>query len=131
VRIFAASNYAIGEKQIQVFIDATPDRKLFAGEAKVAEASIDARTMNEEQIRQQLNIVLGTCQLRARRAGILEDRPQVGDGQLSTYVGFLERVKAQTQPLEIQAIVDRDTYTLVPLVIRLQAVAGGRVLFST
>ena len=87
--------------------------------------------MNEAQIRQQLNILLVTSQLRARRAGILNDRPQVGDGQLATYVSFLEQVKKQKYPIDIISIVDRDTYTLGPLVIKLQAVSGTKVLFNT
>jgi uncharacterized protein (DUF3084 family) len=131
VRVFSTGNYVMGDKNIQVFIDATPDRKLFDRNQKVAEASIDPKTMNEEQIRQQLNILLVTSQLRARRAGILDDRPQVGDGQLSTYVQFLDRVKQQKYPIEIMAIVDRDTYTLGPLTIKLQAISGNKVLFST
>jgi uncharacterized protein (DUF3084 family) len=131
VRIFSAGNYVIGDKNIQVFIDATPNQKLFNRSAKIAEVSIDPTTMNEEKVRQQLNILLMTSQLRARRAGILDDRPQVGDGQLATYVQFLEQVKKQKYPIEIRTIVDRDTYTLGPLVIKLQATSGNKVLFST
>jgi uncharacterized protein (DUF3084 family) len=131
VRVFSTGNYVMGDKNIQVFIDATPDRKLFDRNQKIAEVNIDPRTMNEEQIRQQLNILLVTSQLRARRSGILDDRPQVGDGQLSTYVQFLEQVKKQKYPIEIAAIVDRDTHTLGPLAIKLQAIAGNKVLFST
>jgi uncharacterized protein (DUF3084 family) len=116
---------------IQVFIDATPNQKLFDRDDKIAEVSIEPMTMSEEKIRQQLNILVVTSQLRARRAGILDDRPQIGDGQLSTYVQFLEQVKKQKYPIEIRSIVDRDTYTLGPLVIQLQAISGNRVLFST
>ena len=131
VRIFSTGNYVIGDRNIQVFIDATPDLKLFDRNAKVARVSVDPSMMNEEQIRQQLNILLVTSQLRARRAGILDDRPQIGDGQLATYVQFLERVKTQKYPIDIITIVDRDTYTLGPLAIELQAVSGNKVLFST
>ncbi len=131
VRVFSTGNYVIGDRNIQVFIDATPNQKLFDRDAKVAEVSIDPMTMNEEQIRQQLNILLVTSQLRARRAGILDDRPQIGDGQLTTYVQFLEQVKKQKYPIFIRTIVDRDTYTLGPLVIKLQAISGSKVLFST
>ncbi|WP_373542874.1 DUF3084 domain-containing protein [Chamaesiphon sp.] len=131
VRIFSTGNYVVGDKNIQVFIDAIPDRQLFERGAKIATVSIDPTTMNEEQIRQQLNILLVTSQLRARRAGILDDKPQVGDGQLATYVQFLDRVKAQKKPTEISAIVDRDTYTLGPLVIKLQAIDRSKVLFNT
>ncbi len=131
VRILSTGNYVVGDKSVQVFIDATPDRKLFDRSAKIAKVSIDPATMNEAQIRQQLNILLVTSQLRARRAGILDDRPQVGDGQLATYVSFQEQVKKQKYPIDIITIVDRDIYTSGPLVIKLQAVSGTKVLFNT
>jgi uncharacterized protein (DUF3084 family) len=131
VRVFSTGNYVVGDKNIQVFIDATPNQKLFDRSAKIASVSIDPLNMNEEQIRQQLNILLVTSQLRARRAGILDDRPQIGDGQLVTYVQFIDRVKNQKYPIEINTVVDRDTYTLGPLIIQLQAVSNGKILFST
>jgi uncharacterized protein (DUF3084 family) len=131
VRIFSTGNYLVGDKNIQVFIDATPNQKLFAQNAKIAEVSVDPPNMTEAQIRQQLNILLVTSQLRARRAGILDDRPQIGDGQLTTYVQFIEQIEKQKYPIEISTIVDRDTYTLGPLIIQLQAIANGKVLFST
>jgi uncharacterized protein (DUF3084 family) len=131
VRVFSTGNYLVGDKNIQVFIDATPNQKLFVRSAKIANVSIDPLTMNEDQIRQQLNILLVTSQLRARRAGILDDRPQIGDGQLVTYVQFIDRVKKQKYPIEINTVVDQDTYTLGPLIIQLQAISNGKVLFST
>jgi uncharacterized protein (DUF3084 family) len=131
VRIFSTGNYLVGDKNIQVFIDATPNQKLFKQDTKIADISVDPPQMSEEQIRQQLNILLVTSQLRARRAGILDDRPQIGDGQLTTYVQFIERVKKQKYPIGITTIVDRDTYTLGPLIIQLQAISNGKVLFST
>ncbi|WP_373544451.1 DUF3084 domain-containing protein [Chamaesiphon sp.] len=131
VRIFSIGNYVMGDKNIQVFLDATPNRKLFDRDDQIAEVKIDPTTMNESQIGQQLNTLLVTSQLRARRAGILDDKPQVGDGQLATYVQFSARVKQQKYPIEIRTIVDRDIYTLGPLVVKLQAVARGKVLFNT
>ena len=131
VRIFSTGNYLVGDTNVQVFIDATPNQKLFKQDAKIADVTVDPPNMNEEQIRQQLNILLVTSQLRARRAGILDDRPQIGDGQLTTYVQFIEQIKKQKYPIEISTIVDRDTYTLGPLIIQLQAIANGKVLFST
>lgn len=131
VRIFSLGNYVIGDRHIQVFIDATPNLKLFKRDSQIAQVSFDPTKMSEEQIRQQFNILLVASQLRAKRAGILEDRPQVGDGQLITYVQFLERVKKQKFPIEIRTVVDRDIYTLGPLVIQLQAISNDKVLFST
>jgi uncharacterized protein (DUF3084 family) len=131
VRIFSTGNYLVGDQNVQVFIDATPNQKLFKQDAKIADVNVDPLNMSEEQIRQQLNILLVSSQLRARRAGILDDRPQIGDGQLTTYVQFIEQIKKQKYPIEISTIVDRDTYTLGPLIIQLQAIANGKVLFST
>jgi uncharacterized protein (DUF3084 family) len=131
VRIFSTGNYVVGDRKIQVFIDATPDLKLFDRNEQIAQVRIDPTTMSEEQIRQQLNILLVTSQLHARRAGILEDRPQIGDGQLATYVQFVDRIKQQKRPIDISAIVDRDTYTLGPPIVKLQASVGNRVLFNT
>jgi uncharacterized protein (DUF3084 family) len=131
VRIFSMGNYVVGDRHVQVFIDATPDLKLFDRNEQIAQVSIDPNTMSEEQIRQQLNILLVTSQLHARRSGILDDRPQIGDGQLATYVQFIDRIKQQKRPIDIRAIVDRDTHTLGPLIIKLQASVGSRVLFNT
>jgi uncharacterized protein (DUF3084 family) len=131
VRVFSTGNYVIGDNNIQVFIDATPNRKLFDRNEQIASVSIDPNTMSEDRVRQQLNILLVSSQLRARRTGILDDRPQIGDGQLNTYVQFLEKVKKQKIPIEIITVVDRDTYTAGPLVIKLTAISGNKVLFST
>ncbi len=131
VRIFSIGNYVVGDRNVQVFIDATPNLKLFTRNTKIAEVTFAPVKLTEEQIRQQFNILLVASQLRAKRAGILDDRPQVGDGELITYVQFLERVKKQKYPIDIRAVVDRDIYTLGPLIVQLQAVANGRVLFNT
>jgi uncharacterized protein (DUF3084 family) len=131
VRIFSSDNYVISDRQIQVFADVTPNRKLFDRGQFIVSTAIDPSQLSEPQIRQQLNILLVKSQLRARQTGILDDRPQIGDGQLTTYVQFLERIKKQKHPIEIKTTVDRDIYTLGPLVIQLQAIANGKVLFST
>jgi uncharacterized protein (DUF3084 family) len=131
VRVFSTGNYVVGDRDIQVFIDATPNQKLFDRNTKIASVTIDPSQLNEDRIRQQLNILLVTAQLRARQVGILEDRPQIGDGQLTTYVQFLEQIYAQKYPIEIRAIVDRDIYTSGPLAIKLQAISNNKVLFST
>ncbi len=131
VRIFSSDNYIISDRQIEVFADATRNRKLFDRGQFMISTKLDPSQMSETQIRQQLNILLVKSQLRARQTGILDDRPQIGDGKLTTYVQFLEQVKKQKYPIEIRTSVDRDIYTLGPLIIQLQAIANGKVLFST
>jgi uncharacterized protein (DUF3084 family) len=131
VRVLSTSNYVIDDRNIQVFVDATPNQRLFIRGTQIANVMLDPSKMTEDKIRQQLNILLVTSQLRARRAGILDDRPQVGDGQLTTYVQFLEQIEQQKYPIEIRTIIDRDIYTLGPLVVKLQAISNNKVLFST
>jgi uncharacterized protein (DUF3084 family) len=131
VRIFSTENYAIGDKNVRVFADATPNQKLFDRNEQMDNVTIDPTQMTREEIRQQLNILLVRSQLHAKRAGILDDRPQIGDNRLTSYVQFLDRVKSQKYPIEIIVVVDRDTYTLGPLTIQLQAVANNKILFST
>ncbi len=131
VRIFSTENYAIGDKNVRVFADATPNQKLFDRNERLDNVTIDPSQMTREEIRQQLNILLVRSQLQAKRAGILDDRPQIGDDRLTSYVQFLDRVKSQKYPIEIIVVVDRDTYTLGPLAIQLQAVANNKILFST
>jgi len=131
VRVLSTSNYVIEDRNIQVFIDATPNQRLFSRGTQIANVVLDPSKMTEDKIRQQLNILLVTSQLRARRAGILDDRPQVGDGQLTTYVQFLEQIEQQKYPIEIRTIIDRDIYPLGPLVVKLQAISNNKILFST
>jgi uncharacterized protein (DUF3084 family) len=131
VRIFSAENYAVGDKNVRVFADATPNQKLFDRNEQLDNVTIDPTQMTREEIRQQLNILLVRSQLHAKRVGILDDRPQIGDDRLTSYVQFLDRVKSQKYPIEIIIVVDRDTYTLGPLAIQLQAVANNKILFST
>ena len=131
VRVLSTSNYVIDDKNIQVFLDATPNQKLFDRGTQIANVLLDPSKMTEDKIRQQLNILLVSSQLRARRSGIIDDRPKVGDGQLTTYVQFLQQVEQYKYPIEIRTIVDRDIYILGPLVVKLQAISNQKVLFST
>jgi uncharacterized protein (DUF3084 family) len=126
VRVFSTENYVIGDNNIEVFIDATPNQKLFKAGEDLGAVTVDPRRMNEEQIRQQINILVFRLQLRARQVGILDDRVQIGDGQLTTYVQFLEQIKQQKYLLEIKAMVRKDTYTSDPLVIDLQPIASRK-----
>ena len=126
VRVFSTENYVIGDNNIEVFVDATPNQKLFKAGEYLGAVTVDPRRMNEEQIRQQINILVFRAQLRSRQVGILDDRVQIGDGQLTSYVQFLEQIKQQKYLLEIKAIVRKDTYTSDPLIIDLQPIVSGK-----
>jgi uncharacterized protein (DUF3084 family) len=126
VRIFSTGNYVIGDDNIEVFADATANQKLFSAGEYLGSVSVDPTHMSEERIRQQINILVFRTQLRSRQVGILDDRVQIGDGQLTSYVQFLEQIKQQKYPLEIKAVVRKDTYTSDPLIIDLQPIITGQ-----
>jgi uncharacterized protein (DUF3084 family) len=128
VRIFATGNYVIGDDNIDVFADATPNEKLFNAGDDLGSVIVDPNRMNEEEIRRQINILVFRAQLRSRNLGILDDRVQIGDGQLTSYVQLLEQIKQQRSPIEIKAIVSRNIYTADPLTISLRLTKSGKNL---
>jgi len=131
VRILSAGNYVVGEKQVQVFADAVPNQVVFADGEVVATTAADPSTMSNAEIRKRIDSLVAASQFRARRSGMLNDTIQIGDGRITTLIRFLEEVNQYSQPLDFQAVVSEDTYTAGPMKIKLQALQGGRVLFST
>jgi len=117
VRVLAARNYVLGDDRAQVVLDVTPNRVIFAPGEVVAKASTDP-TMDVNQLRQRLDLLLAASQFRADRAGLAwEGMPM----SAQTYVGFLEQLVQHPQPLTIQAIAPVPVYTVGPL--RLQFIA--------
>ena len=131
VRILSAGNYVVGEKQVQVFADVAPNQLVFSAGEIVATGSAEPSTMGSEEIRKRLDLLLAASQFRARRAGILGDTIQVGDGRITTLIGFLEQIAQYNQQLDLKAVAAEDTYTSGPLKIKLEAIQDGRVIFST
>jgi uncharacterized protein (DUF3084 family) len=125
VRIFAAGNYVAGDKNIQVFADATPNQKIFERGTIITAITIDPEGMDEERIRQQLDILLFTIQRRARQAGLLDETPTLGRGNLDSYMGIFKKLKERKYPIEIKAVVRADTYTADKLAIDLQTSIDG------
>ncbi|MBD1906768.1 DUF3084 domain-containing protein [Trichocoleus sp. FACHB-832] len=130
VRIFSAGNYVQGEKDVQVFADATVNKIVFSGGDIIAATSADPSTMNDQQIRQQIDLLLGASQFRANRAGILNDTIQVGDGRITSLIRFIEKLKKFKQPIDLKAVVAEDTYLIGPLKLNLVVVQNGEVIFS-
>lgn len=130
VRILSAGNYVEGEKSIQVFADVALNQVVFAPGEVLATVSSDSSTMTNEQIRQRLDQLLAASQFRARRAGVLGD-VQIGDGRITTIIRFIEALNAYSQPVEVRAVAEVETYTAGPLKIQLVATLNGQVVFST
>lgn len=132
VRIISAANYVLGEKQVQVFIDAARNRVVFQPGDVVAATSVDPKRMSAEQVRDRLELLLAASSFRARRVGILnETTPIIADGSIQPLIQFLSQLRQQTQSVDIKAVASTSTYTAGPLVIELVAVRNGQVLFQT
>jgi uncharacterized protein (DUF3084 family) len=126
VRVFAAGNYVVGDENIQVFVDATPNEKVYSAGEVIASISIDPQGMSESQIRQQLDILMFTVQRRARQAGLLDEMPRLDRGQFNSYVRAIEQIENRAYPIEVKAIVQTDTYTADRLTIDFKTSSSNR-----
>lgn len=131
VRILSAGNYVVGEKQIRVFADAALNQVVFYSGDVLATTSTDPSKMSEEEIRQQLEQLIAASEFRARRAGLIGDEIQIGDGRITTLIGFIEQMKQYDKPVDLKVVVEEDAYTAGPLKMNLVAIRDGKVVYST
>lgn len=130
LRILSAGNYVQGEKEIRVFADLAVNKEVFAPGEEIATVSIDNSQTNTTEIQEQIDWLLAASKFRAGRAGILGEI-QVGDGQISTLINFVEKIIESKESIdEIRAVVTETTYTAGPLKLNLLAVSNGTVVFS-
>jgi uncharacterized protein (DUF3084 family) len=131
VRLFAVSNYLVGDKTVELFADAALNQKVFRAGEVISSSSADPTKMNSNQLRQQLDLLLSSSQFRARRGGILGDALEIGpNGDASNLIDFADKIKTHGQPIDIKAVALRDIYTAGPLRIKLQALNKGVVMFE-
>ena len=130
VRIISAGNYLLGEKNVQAAIEVAANRVVFSKGDVLAAIPTDPKSAGGE-IRQKIGLLLSAAKFRARRAGILGDAIEIGDGRLETLVSFIEQVRQYNQPVEIKAIAADNIYTAGPSQVQLVAVKNGQVVFGT
>lgn len=130
VRILSAGNYVEGEKQVQVFADAALNEVVYQAGFSLASVSTDLTKLTNEELRQRLDQLLSAAQFRARRAGVL-GIIQVGDGRISTIIRFIEQLDKYDQPIDIQVVVQENTFTAGPLKMQLLAIQKGQVVFKS
>lgn len=131
VRILAAGNYIRGESSVNVFADVSPNRVIFQAGEVVATTSADPATMTQQQLLQRIDQLIAASQFRARSAGVVADKIQIGDDRIETLMGFIQKLKQSQAPLDVQVVVTDVTYTAGPVKIDLVAVQNGQVLFRT
>jgi uncharacterized protein (DUF3084 family) len=131
VRFVAAGNYVTADITIELFADTALNQKVFNKGEILSSNSADPSTMNDRKLRQQLELLLSSCQFRARRGGILSDSIEIGaGGDVSGQLLFLEQLKAYNQSIDIKAVAATDINTAGPVKIKLQAVKEGKVIFE-
>ena len=127
LRILSAGNYVQGEQEVRVFADLTLNQEIFAAGEEIATVSIDSPSTNSADIQERLDWLLAASKFRAQRAGIIGDL-QVGDGQITTLIKFIEEIISLENPLgEIKAIVAETTYTAGPLKLNLVLIQNGEI----
>lgn len=131
IRILAGANYVLGEPTVKVFATAELNQLVFKAGDVVTSIALNPLIMGENQIRYQLERLIEAIKFRARSAGIAAGSLQIGDDRIETLIAFIENLKVQKVPLEVQAVVFADTYTAGPLKVHLLALQNGRVVFQT
>ncbi|MBW4495883.1 MAG: DUF3084 domain-containing protein [Oscillatoria princeps RMCB-10] len=131
VRILSAANYLLGEKRVQVFADAAQNQVVFLTGDVVAATSIDPATMTASQLRERIEVLIGASMFRSRKAGVLTETVQVGDGRIETLIRFLEQLQQQNQLVDLKAVAADVTHMAGPLKIELVATVSGEVIFHT
>jgi uncharacterized protein (DUF3084 family) len=131
VRFVAAGNYVIEDSYVELFADTALNQKVFQKGEVLASNSADPTTMDDDKLRKQVELLLLSCQFRARRSGILSDSIEIGlNGDLSGQLLFLEQIRHYNQPIDIKAVAATDINTAGPVKIKLQALQGGQVIFE-
>lgn len=129
VRISSAANYLVGERTIQVFAEAVPNRLVFQQDDVVAATSFDPSTLSDDQMQQRINLLLAAAGFRARRLGILTDTVQIG--RVQNLIAFIDTLKQYRQSVGLKVVAANDTYTAGPLKVELLAEQNGQILFRT
>jgi uncharacterized protein (DUF3084 family) len=137
IRFFAVSNYLAEDTTVELFADAALNQKVFSKEETLSFSSVDPSKMNDRQLRQQLDLLLSSCQFRARRSGILGDSIEIGaNGDVGGLLLFLEQIKTYKQTsgastaIDIKAVAANEINTAGPIKIKLQAWQGGKKIFE-
>lgn len=131
VRVISAGNYVQGEKEVRIFADIVPNKKIFDEDETIATVSMDALNLTEANIQQRIDLLLSATQFRARSAGVV-GTIQVEDGGLKRMINFIEEISQLEDGLdEVRAVAANETNTIGPLKVRLVAIKDGEILFST
>lgn len=142
VRILSGGNYLVGEPCvlagqpcIQVIAEAIPNNLIFQPDEVIAATTIPPTVQSEEELVEKLELLIAATQFRARQAGVLSDSVQISDDQEEAITYFFDELRDyqqdSVQSLNLRAIATEPIFTTGPLSIKLTALRGDEVLFST
>ncbi|MGF1568203.1 MAG: DUF3084 domain-containing protein [Nodosilinea sp.] len=139
IRLLSAANYVTGEPCvargkdpcIQVFVDATPNQAVYQTGERLATVALDPPPFNDRELVERLNLLVVATQFRAQQDGVASDTLQVADNRTETILQFLQTVKQNGQPVELQTLAANEIYTAGPLRVELAAVRDGQVILTT
>lgn len=139
VRIISEANYIIGEPCvvgdtepcIQVYAEAVVNEVIYGAGERLATVSVDPRTLTNQSLVEQLNLLIASLQFRARQDGIVGDTLQIANGRTDALIAFLDEIRKGQQFVEIQAIAAEPIYTAGPLRVELLAISTQGILART
>jgi uncharacterized protein (DUF3084 family) len=124
-----------GQPCIQVIAEAIPNELIFQPEEVIAATTVLPTAESQEELAEKLELLIAATQFRARQAGVLSDSVQISENQEEAITYFFDELwDYQTSSglsLNLQAIATEPIFTTGPLSIKLTAVQGEEVLFST
>ena len=137
VRVMAAGNYVVGEPCVlageacvDVVATAAPNQKLFQQGEMVATTTVNASTMQSQQLAERIFLLIAAAQFRSRQAGILDDTVSIAGNQRQAVLDFIGQVQQSAGDLEVQVVAAEDVYTAGAR-LKLIALQNGQVLFET
>jgi len=131
IRILSGGNYVQGEKEVRVFADVAPNKKIFNRDEVIASVSLEKNSISDDNFQKQVDSLLVAAQFKARKEGIV-GKIQIEDGKVKTLTDFISSLSSlDPSPDQIKVIATENTYTIGPLKLRLEASSRGKIILST
>ncbi|MGF1524486.1 MAG: DUF3084 domain-containing protein [Leptolyngbyaceae cyanobacterium] len=140
VRIFSNANYTIGEPCvvanagpcIRVSIYSAPNEIIYDSGERLATVRVDPRTLTNQDLVEQLNLLIASLQFRARQDSFVGNTIEIANDRTELVAAFLDEVRDSSEPVEIQAIAAEPIYpSTTTLRVELQAVSGREIIART
>jgi uncharacterized protein (DUF3084 family) len=131
IRILSGGNYVQGEKEVRVFADVAPNKKIFNRDQVIASVSLEKNSISDDNFQKQVDSLLVAAQFKARKEGIV-GKIQIEDGKIKTLIDFISSLSSlDPSPDQIKVIATENAYTIGPLKLRLEASSRGKIILST